>query len=142
MCLLCFRCKRPKHHCHFSLPQPSPTLITHPHQPRHPSPTTPHPSPTTLPTTLTHHLGHLTYSLLSPALSLHVPRQRDAQTPTQNFRDIFRDELNQEVRHKDCSSFDYEGKVSRTRDEVPCKKWDDAYSPIARSVLIFFSNPS
>ena len=57
-----------------------------------------------------------------------VPYQDDLQLASHNFYDIYRSKTNDEIQYKDCSFFDYTGKVDKTKDGVPCKVWDEAYS--------------
>ena len=42
-----------------------------------------------------------------------------------NFYDIYRDSANNEIQITDCSFFDYDGHVNKTKDGFPCKKWKD-----------------
>ena len=42
-----------------------------------------------------------------------------------NFYDIYRDKSKNEIQITDCSFFNYDGYVNKTKDGIPCLKWKD-----------------
>ena len=78
-------------------------------------------------------------SLVLHARSQIIPTRDDLQLPSHNFHDVFRSKINDKIQFKDCSSFDYDGSVSKTKDGVPCKVWEEAYSHSARYLRLMYS---